>query len=527
MTLLTLVALLTLSLTDPSGDAIGDGSLEPPTSPIYANAAQFDLLGVELHSPKLGDADAAAGSRLTITMGSLAARDTTLLSQEQGEERAPTEDDSTADAPELPEDPVDGVGDAQEDTFDLTSLLAVIDVYIGSGDGGLDRTLTGPNMLMPLGHGWRHAVRLSADGAMAVTYLAASELDQEGVPPAPPAGAVQDLPADADYAVEWLSVTRRGNDLVVELPWEFEDNVELYAVSGIHDPFSSSGWRSLSQQPSPWAFSGGSQVSPVIDLVAADAEAQSAALASGVLPLPPRDEPGFTFPRTPWLYLMIGGLLLAAIGLVMRGRVPAAGKVVDSEEEAITPPPAQAEAETPTPTGNEGTNDEMPTPADGVALADEPSVAAETVTSQDDSTATKDGAQDEAILVRDEPKPLDQPSLAKDPTLPEESTFTVEHVARDEPEVLGEPPSTAHPAGVGNRSLVDSGVEGSYLGADSSGFGDDESDEVELDESFWHPSSRKPTLTDVNIGELEAAEVSSGKVGNSKVIVRDDDANPG
>src|SRR5690606_40396130 len=42
----------------------------------------------------------------------------------------------------------------------------------------------------------------------------------------------------------------------------------------------------LATTPSPWAFSGGEQVVPVIDLIAPDQETQDAALKSGILPLP-------------------------------------------------------------------------------------------------------------------------------------------------------------------------------------------------------------------------------------------------
>src|SRR5690606_31530245 len=65
--LATVLALLSLTLTDPTGDAIGDGTLNPPTSPIYANSALFDLQAVELEVSEGGVAV------LKVTMGALSA----------------------------------------------------------------------------------------------------------------------------------------------------------------------------------------------------------------------------------------------------------------------------------------------------------------------------------------------------------------------------------------------------------------------------------------------------------------------
>src|SRR5690606_23844360 len=86
---------------------------------------------------------------------------------------------------------------------------------------------------------------------------------------------------------------------------------------------------------------GGNQVAPVIDLVAPDQEAQTAALRRGVLPVP---EPpsGPSLPLSPWLWVMGAGVALALIGLVLRGRVrpPLAGSVsepVADEADAETP----------------------------------------------------------------------------------------------------------------------------------------------------------------------------------------------
>ena len=91
----------------------------------------------------------------------------------------------------------------------------------------------------------------------------------------------------------------------------------MYAVTGVYDPFSSDGWRALASSPSPWAFSGGEQLVPVIDVLAVDQETQVQALRTGVLPRPQRT----ASTGTVWLVLMGVGVALAVTGLVLRRRV--------------------------------------------------------------------------------------------------------------------------------------------------------------------------------------------------------------
>ena len=65
MNLAALLALLSLTITDATGDAIGDGTLDPPTAPVYANLAVFDLQAVDLQVAEDGSAV------LSVTMGAL------------------------------------------------------------------------------------------------------------------------------------------------------------------------------------------------------------------------------------------------------------------------------------------------------------------------------------------------------------------------------------------------------------------------------------------------------------------------
>ena len=333
-----LLALLTLTLTDPTGDAIGDGTLDPPTSPVYANVAMFDLQGVDLEVSESGDAV------LSVTLGALGASVAGAGEEAEGEE-APAGDEEPTDSDVVDEE----LRREEAGQFDVSGMLAVVDVYLDVGVGGADQTLSGPNMLLPTGSGWHHAVRISAEGAWGVTYVGASQVESlepgsgvAGVGDG--AGGTGDLDGQDGGAAEPgeaseptssqpqtlnyvpLTIVRNGNVLSMTLPWEFdpEASTDMFAMTGVHDPFSPDGWRPISQSSSPWAFSGGQQVVPVIDLLAPDSEAQVAALRTGVLPAPDR-ESGLELPLSPWLWLMVAGLGLAVFGLILRGRVGAPG----------------------------------------------------------------------------------------------------------------------------------------------------------------------------------------------------------
>lgn len=384
MNLVTLLALFALTLTDPSGDAIGDGELTPPTSPVYANVAMFDLQGVTL------DVNDAGEATLQVTMGALGAS----VPGGGREDAAASEADEDVAAAQA--DTVDEALRLEEaGQFDVSGMLAVIDVYLDSGEGGADQTLSGPNMLLPSGSGWQHAVRISAEGAWGVTYAGAvpeqadpgpeeAEAQDGAVPTTDPTEAAEDgavttegagevaleseVPADLTEAVGEvpqvlsyvpLNIVRSGNVLSMALPWTFdpEGQVDVFAMTGVHDPFSPDGWRPISASPSPWAFSGGQQVTPVIDLLAQDQETQAAALRRGVLPAPERAEGG-GLPFSPWLWVMAGGVALALVGLVLRGRVPA----------PVTQPEVAEGAEGATEVGSEA---DTGAARDPVAAADE------------------------------------------------------------------------------------------------------------------------------------------------------------
>lgn len=123
--LLTLAALL---MVDATGDAHGAGDLAPPTAPIYASLAPFDLVEVSvLDEPQLA---------VEIIL---------------------------ADIPNSLQLP-------------LGLSLPVIDVYLDTADGGEERLLPGPGLRMPDGVGWEIALRVHGDDAYLVDALQGGSL---------------------------------------------------------------------------------------------------------------------------------------------------------------------------------------------------------------------------------------------------------------------------------------------------------------------------------------------------------------
>ncbi len=480
-TLLTFLALLAFAVTDPPGDAVGDGALVPPTSPLYANVAMFDLQTVEVEVAEDGTAV------LRVTLGSLGPAAATDASQGDA-------DDAEADGA------TDEAARALAATqFDVSGLLAVVDVYLSTGADGASQTLRGPNMLMPAGSGWRHAVRISAEGAWGITFIG----DNGAVPVEPPgadvvSGTLQHTP---------LNLGRRGNELSLVLPWQYEPNarVDVLAVSGVHDPFSPDAWRPLSETPSPWAFSGGEQVAPVIDVLAADAAAQTRALRTGVLPAPSRGSA--SLPLSPWLWLMVAGVAVAVLGLVLRARVQgqkaaasdegaevAAGDAAHGEDDDVdvlaTLLPFESDLDEAPPAGSPGAED-LPVLGDGSDV--EAGVLPAGSPAGEDLLVPGDGSDVEAEAPHELAVTATPAAGGSDLVVDDTGERLVE---------IGDPadgPADATNGATGMTSTVRSpfstSVEESYLatpggeGYDgfTGSFGDGE------DESFWHPATRETT----------------------------------
>jgi|GEM_PF-2771576 len=234
-----------------AGDAFGDGSLIPPTSPRFADPAWYDLVDVVLL-----DGDSVS---VRITMGAVDAR----------------------------------AG------FALGISQPIIEVYIDDGGAGAEALLPGSGLAMPLGTGWRWALRVTGDGAWGWQ-----------------ADAAGDVTHSEPFA---LDARLEGNELTLFTPFPrpIEGRLEVYAVSGVYDPFSRDGWRPLTREPSPWAFSSTEQSLPVVDVFPGDADARAAALARGELPR--RAPPGVIDRRAQvWLVLMAAGVVLALVGVWVR-----------------------------------------------------------------------------------------------------------------------------------------------------------------------------------------------------------------
>lgn len=453
-TLFALLALLSLTLVDPPGDAAGDGTLVPPTSPMYANVAMFDLQGVELQISEIGQAE------LRVTLGSLGPA-------------ASADADAAALETEEDEEAAERARELAATQFDVSGLLAVVDVYLSTGADGASQTLRGPDMLLPTGHGWRYAVRLSAEGAWGVTYVG---------------DTLEDAPAQADAELPTLTyvplnIERSGNQLSFVLPWQFEPNasVGVFAVTGVHDPFSPDGWRGIGSAPSPWAFSGGQQVAPVIDVLALTAEAQAAALRTGVLPAPSGG--GSSLPLSPWLLLMVGGVVVAGLGLLLRGRVSAPQVAVAGDAATDAPEePASDEA---------ATADEeidvlatlLPFESDDGDSADE----TEPVAAEPHVEIRIGQAQPESSEV----------ALAAPDTVPDDGSGISAHDTGEQLVEIGDPdepqvvPVNQSASGVVRDSRAFStSVEESYLDLEAKGSGDFGDGE---EESFWHPRTREST----------------------------------
>lgn len=465
MTLPIALALVALSLADPSGDAFGDGTLTPPTAPIYANAAALDIQSVDLET-------VPSGTRLSVTLGSLGGEGggASATADAAG---APA-DDAAAPTDELAAGAAAGAEAETAPEADLEVPLVgfvptVVDVYVGA-DGRGDTTLSGPGLFFPQGSGWRYAVRITSDGAFMVTFpdeaaphdtaaqagsasrgeaapadadvdgteagssqpggprvvdaeVAGAEVadpsvgDPEQALPTQAVGAGSDavgaeLPAEAPPAAVGaetdalprlaLPVYRRGSSLVVYLPVTVDADVQVQAMAGVYDPFSPTGWRPLAATPSPWAFSGAEeQVSPVVDLLARDADAQRAALRTGVLP---RVEVAAVVEVVPWLYVMGAGVLLALFGLLLRGRVRPPAPVVAGGHVATQAAVAVGEEVAPATTANAADGGVANALDDAEDEDDElydPLATAADVLAAEVAAADEAGAVDQDLLVDD------------------------------------------------------------------------------------------------------------------------------
>jgi hypothetical protein len=170
----------------------------------------------------------------------------------------------------------------------------VIEIYIDDQSGaGSAVLLPGSGMRLPTGATWTYAFKLTGD---TLQVFAAN------------ANGWQDV--TSRYPT---TLTVQGTSIIVSSSLPRPEDPELYGLVGSYTGFNETGWTPLSRNESPWAYSSPSQIPAALDIIAPTFEAQQNALASGVLPVirPPR-------PTNPWIFVMIGGVTLAVLGVMLR-----------------------------------------------------------------------------------------------------------------------------------------------------------------------------------------------------------------
>ena len=187
----------------------------------------------------------------------------------------------------------------------------IVEVYVDDGAGGAIALLPGSGLRMPPDGGWRYAVRVTGEGA----WLWTVDPDDESV------AGPQTLPALIDGRSVWVS-----------WPGPWPEEATVYAISGVHDPFSPSGWRPFATASSPWAFASDEPGPPVVDVLPGDAETWREVRASGALQRPGAGGAGVGNGHLRWWALMGAGLALALAGLWWRSRPPVSQRPASLDE---------------------------------------------------------------------------------------------------------------------------------------------------------------------------------------------------
>lgn len=240
----------------------------------------------------------------------------------------------------------------------------IVEVYVDDGSGGATALLPGSGLRMPPGDGWRYAARVTGDGAWGWRV---DPVTERWSTPEPLAAGVD------------------GRVVRIAWPWPRPEDARVYAISGVHDPFSADGWRAFSPTPSPWAFSAGDPVGPpVVDVLPGDAAAWERVRASGELRRAPTPAPVGDGRSARWWWLMAVGLATAVVGLWWRHRTGGAPPAAEPGPETPPAPPAG-----PPDLIGEGDLEAADQPAAGT-------VAAEASAATPTASATGDGSTDDS-----------------------------------------------------------------------------------------------------------------------------------
>lgn len=280
----TLALATLLSVSDPVGDTVGNGTLTPPTALVFRSPGAFDLQ--EIVVPDAG----TFGFRLTMTQ--------------------------------------------LHNPWDLANgfSLPIIEVYL-SDNTTADRLapgqqpppgrrdlLPGSGMTLAEGTRWNYAFRLTGDDF--TVYGVGDD------------GEVLEL---TDRLRARLRV--EGNTLVVTTNLAVPERFSLYGTVGSYDPFSEHGWRAVTTEPGPWALSSPTQPIPVIDVMADSFDLQRRAIDSATLP-----QIRASFQQDQWLLVVFGGLAITVLGLF--GRLVAYLRTYPDEQAAAESPSERSSAST-------------------------------------------------------------------------------------------------------------------------------------------------------------------------------------
>jgi hypothetical protein len=197
----------------------------------------------------------------------------------------------------------------------LGLLQAIIEIYVVDDQPGFSELLPGSGLQMAAGRGWRDALRLTHEGAFGWQAVL-SHVD----------GSLALVGMEGPIP---RSVVRTGRTLRVALPAALPEGASVMAISGVHDPFSPTGWRAIAAAPSPFAFASDDPGRPaIIDLAPGDAAAYQRVVATAELG--GRDTVRIRGWEVPldlvlawrWWLLTAIGLALFALGVavVRRGR---------------------------------------------------------------------------------------------------------------------------------------------------------------------------------------------------------------